>query len=89
MTLKAMLATEEDTSLRERYQRSIGVFENAIRVHEAVEAFFTKNGKYPVVLEELTPQFIEQLPELEDGFTLSWEAPNLRLLRPMKKEKKN
>ena len=84
MTLKAMLSTEEDEAMKGRYQRSIMNFENAIRVHEATEKFFVKNGRYPQQLNNLIPQFLVKIPNFDDGFSLKWESPILRLIRPLK-----
>lgn len=85
MTLKAMLSTEEDEAMKERYRHDIVTFENAIRVHEATEAFFVKHGQYPQKLDQLVPQFLTQIPFFGGGFSLEWVPPNLRLLRPLKK----
>lgn len=89
MTLKAMLSTEEDEQMKERYQRSIMNFESAIKVHEATEKFFTKNGHYPQLLNNLIPEFLVKMPLFDDGFSLKWESSNLRLLRPLKASELN
>lgn len=89
MTLKAMLSTEEDEAMKERYQHDIVIFENAIRVHEATQAFFLKNGHYPLNLNDLVPQFLSQLPNFDDGYSLKWDSPDLRLIRPLKKSELN
>ena len=89
MTLRAMSSAEEDDAVKERYQNDIKVFETAIRVHEAIEAFFIQNGRYPQKLSDLIPKFLTELPDFEDGFSLKWEAPDLRLLRPLKPSELN
>ena len=89
MTLRVMLSTEEDEAMMERYQDDIKVFETAIKVYEATEDFFVKNGHYPQKLIDLIPQFLIQLPDFDDGFLLKWEPPDLRLLRPLKSSELN
>jgi len=85
MTLRAMLSTEKDELMQERYRRDIVVFENAIKVYEAVEAYKSKFAKYPEMLQDLVPDFLEKLPTFEDGYSLRWDSPTLRLIRPIKK----
>ncbi len=79
--LEAMLAAEEDEYMRERYRHSIAMFHRAIQVLEAIEDYREKHGREPATLEELVPEQMEKLPEFDPPFRLSWDPPELRLLR--------
>ena len=79
--LRAMLAAEEDEHLRERYQHSIAMFERAVTVQEAVTAYHAERGEYPESLALLEPDYLPALPEFAPPFELSWQPPDLRLLR--------
>ncbi|MDF1615701.1 hypothetical protein [Desulfurivibrio dismutans] len=81
LLLEAMLAGEEDELRRERYRHSIVMFQRAIAVQEAVEAYRARHGRPPAELAELVPDYLAGLPEFESPFRLSWEPPELRLLR--------
>lgn len=83
--LKAMLAAEEDEVMRERYRHSISMFERAVTVQQAIDAFKKQRGDYPQELGELVPAFLPVLPDFEPPFQLRWESPTLRLLRESKK----
>lgn len=79
--LRAMLATEEDELMRQRYQRSISMFERAVTVQQAIEQYRARYGQDPPTLNDLAPAILPALPELEPPFRLVWEPPALRLLR--------
>ena len=83
LTLKAMLATEKDENIRDRYRRHIKVFEEAIKVYEALEAFKVKEKHYPEELEQLVPEYLSAVPVFDGEFSISWDPPNFRLLRPL------
>ncbi len=85
MTLQAMLATESEEVMRLRYQQDIKAFESAIAVYEAVDSFYATRGGYPERLAEIVPDFLPELPSFENGFSIQWDSPNVRLVRPLKK----
>jgi hypothetical protein len=82
--LKAMIQTENDENVKERYRNEIAQFEKAVLVQKAVFAFRNQNGFYPAKLEELVPEFLERLPVIDPPFMLSWQSPELRLDRQKK-----
>ncbi|MFH7320917.1 hypothetical protein ACHHRT_09935 [Desulfurivibrio sp. D14AmB] len=79
--LRAMLAAEEDELMQERYRHSISMFERAVTVQEAVLAYKAERAEYPSTLTELAPDYLPALPEFDPPFELSWQPPELRLLR--------
>ncbi|ADH86951.1 hypothetical protein [Desulfurivibrio alkaliphilus] len=81
LLLEAMLAGEEDELMQERYRHSITMFQRAIMVQEAIEAYRARHGREPADLAELVPADLAELPEFEPPFRLDWEPPELRLLR--------
>ncbi|HIJ79889.1 MAG: hypothetical protein OEY01_14965 [Desulfobulbaceae bacterium] len=86
ISLKIMLAGEKDEVVRARYQQEIVIFEQAIEVSKALEAYTNKHGVAPESLDQLVPAFIPQLPEIKDLFTLNYTPPTLTLQRPDKKK---
>ena len=68
------------------FEYSIDYFEKAIEVQKATELYHQKTGMYPKSLAKLVPGFIDRLPQFERGFSLAWEPPVLRLVRPLKKK---
>ena len=79
--LRAMLAAEEDEAVRERYQQSIAMFERAVTVQQAIDAYKNLHSQYPATLDDLVPEVLAVLPEFDSPFHLSWEPPTLRLIR--------
>lgn len=82
ISLKTMLAAEKNEVVRARYQEEIGIFEQAMQVQDALTAYEKKYGSSPRTLEELVPEFRQELPDIKNSFTLVYEPPNLRLERP-------
>ena len=79
--LEAMLATEQDEFMKDRYRRSIGNFDQAIRVQAALDHYRQEHDTDATTLQELVPDYLDVLPILDDGFVLVWEPPLLRLDR--------
>ncbi|MCD6388017.1 MAG: hypothetical protein J7L69_01305, partial [Desulfobulbaceae bacterium] len=82
VTLKTMLTTEQNEVVRERYQQEIEAFEKALTVERAVSSYTKKHHTPPEKLEDLVPEYLEQLPEIQNNFILIYEPPLLRLERP-------
>ena len=84
ISLKTMLAAEQDEVVRARYQEEIVIFEQVMRVQKALNAHAAKYGVSlpPRSLQELVPEFLPQLPEIKNSFVLVYEPPTLRLQRP-------
>lgn len=83
--LKAMLATEKDEAVQERYKQEIVIFENAARVQQAIQKYHEVFNHPPADLSDLVPGIIPELPKIEGGFSLSWNPPVLSLIRPKSK----
>ncbi len=84
ISLKTMLISEKDEKVRARYQQEIVIFEQAMSVQRALNAYADKYGLSlpPQSLQQLVPEFLPQLPEIKDSFTLVYDPPLLRLQRP-------
>ena len=82
-----MLAAEKDEVVRTRYQQEIVIFEQAINVRTALNAYTSRYGNAPKTLQQLVPEFLPQLPEIKDSFILVYDPPTLRLQRPDRKKK--
>ena len=89
ISLKTMLATEKEEAVRTRYQQEIAIFEQAMNVQMALNTFTDKYSASPKSLEQLVPEFLPQLPQIKDSFTLVYDPPTLRLQRPDRSKKEN
>jgi len=87
ISLKTMLAAEKEEVVRKRYEEEIVIFEQAILTQQAINAYINKYGSPPKELEQLIPEFVAQLPETWDFFTLVYDPPNLHLKRPDRTKK--
>jgi hypothetical protein len=87
ISLKTMLAAEKDEIVRNRYEKEIVIFEQALEVQKALNAFTHKHGNAPATLEQLTPEFIASIPDIKDLFVLVYNPPTLHLRRPDRKKK--
>lgn len=87
ISLKTMLATENDEVVRTRYEEEIVIFEQALEVQKGLNTYINKYGVAPKTLDQLVPGFLPQLPEIKDTFTLIYDPPNLHLQRPVRTEK--
>lgn len=87
ISLQTMLAAEKDDVVRTRYQQEIVIFEQALNVQSALNAYTGKHGTAPMTLQQLVPEFLPQLPEIKDSFILVYDPPTLRLQRPDRKKK--
>ncbi|EKD33833.1 MAG: hypothetical protein ACD_75C02579G0008 [uncultured bacterium] len=86
ISLKTMLTTEKDESVRTRYEEEIVIFEQALEVKKALSGYTGKYGAAPNTLEQLVPEFITGIPDNKDSFVLVYDPPNLHLQRPDKKK---
>ncbi len=83
ISLRAMLAVEKDEAVRSRLQQEIAIFEQAVAVNEALGKYIALHNTAPASLAELVPQFIKNIPVIEDSFVLIYHPPNLHLKRPL------
>jgi len=79
--LRTMQAAEQNEMVKERYQQEIEVFEKALTVENAITSYLNKYHIPPAELEDLVPEYLEQLPVIQNKFTLFYEPPILRLER--------
>lgn len=87
ISLKTMLAAEKDEIVRARYEEEIMIFEQALEVQKGLNAYTAKYGTAPKTLQQLIPEFIPQIPDIKDSFTLVYDMPDLHLRRPDRKKK--
>ncbi len=79
--LKAMLVVEDNEMASARYRADIVEFEKAIVVLQALNRYRKQYGQEPATLDDLKPEFLLDLPEMERGYELWYEASTLRLRR--------
>lgn len=87
ISLKTMLAAEKDKVIRTRYEQEIIIFEQAMDIQTAINAYTNKYGTAPENLEQLVPEFVPHIPEIKDSFTLVYNPPSLHLQRPDRTKK--
>ncbi len=87
ISLKTMLAAEQDEGVRARYEEEIVIFEQALMVQNGLTAYIKKYGAAPPTLEQLIPEFITSIPDIKDSFVLVYDPPNLHLQRPDRKKR--
>ncbi|HKI61855.1 MAG TPA: hypothetical protein VKA31_06130 [Mariprofundaceae bacterium] len=75
--LRAMAATEDDATVRTRYEIEIKEFEKAAHVLSAISSYQQKYSRPPAELKNLVPEFIDAIPILGEGYELDYEAPEL------------
>lgn len=80
--LETMEATETNDSVKKRYQEEIVCLQKARLIENAVEAYSFKYGTAPIKLSELIPEFMIEIPVIDNYFILSYDPPAVRLLRP-------
>jgi len=81
ISLKTMLAIEQDKNVKARYQKEIDTFERILLIENAISLFTRKYSSPPGKLEDLVPEFLKQLPKISNNFKLIYEPPVLRLER--------
>lgn len=87
ISLKTMLAVEKNEVVRKRYEEEIIIFEQAITTQRAIHAYANQYGAAPKELKQLIPDYLSQLPETMNFFTLVYDPPNLHLKRSDRKKK--
>lgn len=85
LSLQVMHSAEEDEYIKARYATDIVIFQKAIKVLEATQAYEQKYHQFPQSLYLLVPEFIIEIPDTGDEFELLWLPPRLRLVRPVDK----
>ncbi len=80
--LRIMYKSEENEIVRERYEKELNNFDEAILVQELLDKYKNQNGKNAESLRLLIPDYLSNLPKLEFGYYLDWQPPVLRLLPP-------
>lgn len=85
MSLKTMHAAEENEMVRARYEEEIAIFEQALEVQQALNAYIARFGSAPETLDRLVPKFIDRIPKINTSFVMDYSPPNLHLKRPARK----
>ncbi len=79
--LQGMLATAESEKEKQRIKEEIAIYRKALKVQLAIEAYRKRNGRWPLSLQELVPDFLPRIPQLEKGYVIRYRPPRLRLER--------
>lgn len=80
--LRSMVKGAEEKEVRDRYQLELTLFESALEIQKAVYLYFDDFGHYPKQLDDLTTKFIQEIPSFLPYFNLTYEPPNVMLIRP-------
>lgn len=81
ISLKTLRDAEKDVTVRNRYEKEIAIFDQAMKVQQAIKAYIARYGSAPDSLEQLVPDFLHTIPEIKDPFVLTYTPPNLHLKR--------
>jgi len=81
LLLRAMEHSETSEQIKKRYQSEIVEYKKAVTVQQAMNAFVSRNQRFPATLDELTPEFLPALPVFSDEFKLIYAPPELRMVR--------
>jgi hypothetical protein len=76
---RALIATEQDPQIKEKYKDEMAIFENAYAVEKALQSYAAKHQDYPQELSALVPEFLDNLPAIGGKFILEYQNPTLRL----------
>lgn len=83
LSLKVLLRNPlEEDSVKNRYFEELIMFQDALKVQKAVEAFYHEKSHYPEKLEDLVPGYIIALPSFGNAFDITWNPPVVGLKRP-------
>ncbi len=77
--LKTMLTVEQNEGVQKAYKHEIKIFEQALEVKKAVTLFTNQYHTPPQALENLIPEFLNELPTFSKNFVLVYEPSTLRL----------
>jgi len=89
VSLRALVATEINEVVRERYEEELRMFESALAVQGAVNDYVREKGVGPPKLEMLVPDYLSELPDFGDQFVLVYDPPVVHLRRPTRKNMKS
>jgi tetratricopeptide (TPR) repeat protein len=79
ISLRAMIATEQDPQIQDNYKEEIEILERAYSVEKALQSYAAKYNDYPQALIAIVPEFIDKIPEIGGKFILEYQYPTLRL----------
>lgn len=79
--LQGMYANSQNSSEKERYQKDIIVFKQALLVQQALDKYRQNNHAHATDLSELVPIYLGKLPTWNQGYSLDYHAPKLLLVR--------
>lgn len=86
ISLELLRKNEENPFVRERYEKEIAMFHQAIELQNAVTRYYQATGAYPDQLTTLVPNYIKQIPTFDNLFELVWDPPQVKLKRPSPKQ---
>jgi len=79
--LEGMYASSQNKQEKERYKKDIQAFKKALLVQQALNLYQQQQHKSAVSLQDLTPQYLSELPTWKKSYYLEYHAPTLSLLR--------
>lgn len=81
-SLRAMIQSADDETVKRRYHEEMEMFQQAYIVQQAVWKYSNEKQSYPKTLDQLVPNYIEKLPDFGNVFNLTWKPPTVGLKRP-------
>jgi len=80
--LQAMINSEKNDYVKNRYRRSLENVNKALKVQAALDQFRNEHGKDAESPQELIPDYLDTIPRLDDNAVYVWKPPLLRLEQP-------
>lgn len=77
ISLVALIKGAESKEERERYQLELEVFEKALSIQRTVALFYRDKKFYPQSIDELVPDYLNAIPEIDPMFRLIWKPPEI------------
>ena len=79
VSLLVMRNAEKDPKVKAKYGRRLLMYERAIEVQNAVQAYIRDHGAAPATLEHLLPLYLPVVPVFDQGYTLIYNSPQVSL----------
>lgn len=81
MMLRALYLDEKDPRRKQRYALAIDDYNHAILVQDAISRYFAVHHLYPETLDDLVPEFLDQVNVEGNLHVLDYSEGKLRLLQ--------
>ncbi len=79
--LRTLIESEQSEEMKARYAKDLKALKKALAVQNAIIAYRRFKGRFPSKLADLTPDWIDSLPELGERFELRYNKGVLNVVR--------